>query len=130
MKYVQNVTDIDDDVLRKARELGMEWDELGRRETERFLRDLETLNVRMPDVYAKATDHIGEIIEINRTLIERGNAYESEGCVYYSVKSDPGFGELGRAIGLEDYHALLTIANERGNFPDDKRKRDPLGHSV
>jgi len=42
-----------------------------------FLRDLETLNVRMPDVYAKATDHIGEIIEMNRTLIERGNAYES-----------------------------------------------------
>src|SRR6267142_1647915 len=44
VRYVQNVTDIDDDVLRKARELGMEWDELGKRETERFLRDMDTLN--------------------------------------------------------------------------------------
>src|SRR3954451_11864252 len=46
IRYVQNVTDIDDDVLRKARELGVAWDELGKRETERFLRDMDALNVR------------------------------------------------------------------------------------
>src|SRR5256885_13439984 len=44
VKYVQNVTDVDDDVLRKAKELGMAWDELGRRETERFLSDMDALN--------------------------------------------------------------------------------------
>ena len=126
VKYVQNVTDIDDDVLRKARELGMAWDELGRRETERFLNDLDTLNVRRPDVYAKATEQIPQIIEIVSKLIEEGHAYESEGCVFFSVKSDPEFGQMARAIGLNDYDAMLKIANERGNFPDDKRKRDPL----
>src|SRR5437667_2708045 len=69
VKYVQNVTDIDDDVLRKARELGMAWDELGKRETERFLRDMDALNVRRPDVYAKATDEIPGIIEIVQSLL-------------------------------------------------------------
>ncbi|HET8845906.1 MAG TPA: cysteine--tRNA ligase [Ktedonobacteraceae bacterium] len=126
VKYVQNVTDIDDDVLRKARELGVAWDELGQRETERFLRDMDSLNVRRPDVYAKATEQIAGIIEIAQKLIEQGHAYESAGCVFFSVKSDPDFGRMGQAIGLHDYDALLKIANERGNFPDDPRKRDPL----
>lgn len=126
VKYVQNVTDIDDDVLRRAREVGMPWDELGRRETERFLRDLRALNTRFPDVYARATDEISRIIELVKVLIERGYAYVSEGCVFYDVRHDPDFGVLARAIGLNDYGAMLQVANERGNFPDDKRKRDPL----
>lgn len=126
VKYVQNVTDIDDDVLRKARELGMAWDELGERETARFLNDLDTLNVRRPDVYAKATEQIPQIVEIVTGLIEKGYAYESEGCVFFSVKQDPEFGQMARAIGLNDYDAMLKIANERGNFPHDTRKRDPL----
>ncbi|MBV9688281.1 MAG: cysteine--tRNA ligase [Ktedonobacteraceae bacterium] len=126
VRYVQNVTDIDDDVLRKAREIGMAWDELGRRETARFLRDMDALNVRRPDVYAKATDEIPNIITIVQALVARGYAYESEGCVFYSVKQDPDFGALARAIGLCDYTSMLKMANEHGNYPDDKRKRDPL----
>lgn len=126
VKYVQNVTDIDDDVLRKSRELGISWDELGRRETDRFLRDIDTLNVRRPDVYAKATEAIPDIIAISSALVENGYAYVNEGCVFFSVKSDPNFDVMARAVGLKDYQAMLTIANERGNFPNDKRKRDPL----
>jgi len=124
--YVQNVTDIDDDILRKAREVGIAWDELGRRETERYLRDMDALNVRRPDVYAYATQETPTMIEIIQTLLARGYAYEREGSVYYSVRQDPEFGIMARAIGLNDYESMLTIANERGNFPDDPRKRDPL----
>ncbi len=126
VKYVQNVTDIDDDVLRKARELGMAWDELGNREIERFHKDMDALNVARPDVYARATEQISTITELSELLIEKGYAYESQGCVYFSVKQDPDFGQLARAVGLKDYDAMLRVANERGNFPDDKRKRDPL----
>src|SRR5438093_285766 len=126
VKYVQNVTDVDDDVLRKAKELGMAWDELGRRETERFLSDMDALNVRRPNVYARATQEIPVMIEIIQTLLAQGYAYESAGYVYFSVKRDPDFAMMARAIGLNDYHAMLTIANERGNFPDDPRKQDPL----
>lgn len=126
VKYVQNVTDIDDDVLRKARELGMAWDELGRRETARFLQDMDSLNVRRPDVYAKATEEIPRIIEVAQKLIEKGYAYVSEGCVFFAVHKDQNFGALARAIGLNDYQSMLNIANERGNFPDDTRKKDPL----
>jgi cysteinyl-tRNA synthetase len=126
VKYVQNVTDIDDDILRKAREVGMAWDELGRRETERYLKDMDALNVRRPGVYAYASQETPTMIEIIQVLLAKGLAYENAGSVYYSVSQDPDFGGMARAIGLNDYHAMLTIANERGNFPDDPRKRDPL----
>ncbi len=126
VKYVQNVTDIDDDILRKAREVGMAWDELGRRETERYLKDMDALNVRRPDVYPHATEETPSMIEIIQVLLAKGYAYENSGSVYYSVEQDPEFGEMARAIGLNDYQAMLTIANERGNYPDDPRKRDPL----
>ncbi len=126
VNYVQNVTDIDDDILRKARELGMPWDELGRRETEQYLHDMDTLNVRRPDVYARATQETPTMIEIILTLLARGYAYERKGNVYFSVRQDPEFGIMARAIGLSDYESMLTIANERGNYPDDPHKKDPL----
>ncbi len=126
VKYVQNVTDIDDDILRKARELGISWDELGRRETERYLHDMDSLNVRRPDVYARATQETPTMIEMILTLLALGFAYEREGNVYFSVRQDPEFGIMARAIGLSDYESMLTIANERGNFPNDPHKIDPL----
>jgi L-cysteine:1D-myo-inositol 2-amino-2-deoxy-alpha-D-glucopyranoside ligase len=126
VKYIQNVTDIDDDVLRKARELGMAWDELGNREIKRFLGDMDSLNIRRPDVYARATLEIPRIIGLAQVLVEQGYAYVSEGCVFYDVKKDSSFGTMAQAIGLEDYQSMLAIANERGNFPDDKRKKDAL----
>jgi L-cysteine:1D-myo-inositol 2-amino-2-deoxy-alpha-D-glucopyranoside ligase len=104
----------------------MEWDELGLRETERFLGDMDALNVRRPTVYAKATLEIPSIIELVLTLVEKGFAYEREGYVYYNVRKDPDFGVMAQAVGLNDYQSMLAIANERGNFPDDPRKDDPL----
>jgi cysteinyl-tRNA synthetase len=124
--YVQNVTNIDDDILRKARELHMAWDELGNRETERFLNDMAALNVRCPDIYARATDEIPYMIEITQNLLERGYAYENGGNVYFSVKKDPGFDVMPNALGLHTYEAMLEVANERGNNPDDPHKQDPL----
>ncbi|HLX40779.1 MAG TPA: cysteine--tRNA ligase [Ktedonobacteraceae bacterium] len=126
VNYVQNVTNIDDDILRKAKEVGMAWDELGDRETAQYLRDMDILNVQRPTVYARATDEIPGMVEMIQSLIANGYAYESSGNVYFSVRKDSDFGIMARAIGLNDYAAMLTIANERGNYPDDTRKKDPL----
>jgi L-cysteine:1D-myo-inositol 2-amino-2-deoxy-alpha-D-glucopyranoside ligase len=120
--YVQNVTDIDDDILRKSKELGMEWNELGERETRRFLDDMRALGWREPDYYVKATEHTPEMIAMIEPLIEQDLAYVSNGSVYFSVAADPEFGKLSHLSLTE----MLPIANERGNVPDDPNKRDPL----
>jgi L-cysteine:1D-myo-inositol 2-amino-2-deoxy-alpha-D-glucopyranoside ligase len=120
--YVQNVTDIDDDVLRKAKELGMDWRTLGTQETNQFLEDMRNLNAVEFDHYVAATDHIAEIIINVEKLIADGVAYEVNGSVYYSVSKDPDFGKLSHL----DPSEMLPIANERGNNPNDPNKQDPL----
>ena len=124
--YAQNVTDIDDDILRKAREVGMAWDALGTRETERYWSDLRALNVNYPDYYVKASGETPKMIELIEKLIEQGYAYTRDGWVYFSVKSDPDFGQLANAAGYVGYDNWLATANERGSVPDDPRKEDPL----
>lgn len=126
VRYVQNVTDIDDDILRKAREEGVAWNELGKRETERYLSDLRALNVAMPDHYVAASDETVIMIDLIEALLAKNLAYVRDGWVYYSVKRDPDFGKLADAAGYVGYDNWLATANERGNFPGDPRKDDPL----
>lgn len=120
--YVQNVTDIDDDILRKADELGLGWQELGARETEGLRRDMRALNALDPDHFVRATDHIPEMVKLIASLIDHGFAYEHNGNVYFSVNHDPEYGKLSQIPRAE----MLPIANEHGNRPDDPNKEDPL----
>jgi L-cysteine:1D-myo-inositol 2-amino-2-deoxy-alpha-D-glucopyranoside ligase len=120
--YVQNVTDVDDDILRKANEVGENWKELGDRWTARFIRDMIALNVRPPDRFPRATDVIPQIVDVVQELINAGLAYEAAGSVYFHIDAWPKYGELSRLSRQE----MLPIANERGNDPDDPNKRDPL----
>lgn len=120
--YVQNVTDIDDDILRRAGELGMDWRELGRRETDQYLEDMRNLNALDFDHYVAATEHIPQVVENVAALLDAGVAYEVNGSVYFSVAKDPEFGKLSKLPHAE----MLPIANERGNKPDDPNKEDPL----
>ncbi len=122
VRYVQNVTDIDDDILRKANEVGEDWLEVGNRWTRHFIEDLRNLNVRPPDHFPRATEVIAEIIETVSQLIEKGVAYEKNSSVYFSVDAWESFGELSKMNKAQ----MLPIANERGNNPDDPNKRDPL----
>jgi L-cysteine:1D-myo-inositol 2-amino-2-deoxy-alpha-D-glucopyranoside ligase len=120
--YVQNVTDIDDDILRKAREVGEDWRSLGNRWTAHFIRDMQSLNVRPPDYYPRATSVIPEIIGMVEKLLQQGLAYEAGGSVYYHVSAWPEFGKLSHLPKEE----MLPVANEHGNRPDDPNKQDPL----
>lgn len=122
VRYVQNVTDIDDDILRKAKEVGEDWRGLGNRWTGHFIEDMQTLNVRPPDYYPRATDVIPEIIASVERLIELGLAYEAGGSVYYRVDKWPEFGKLSHIPRAD----MLPVANERGNRPNDPHKQDPL----
>ncbi len=122
VRYVQNVTDIDDDIIRKGKELGEDWLALGNRWTRHFIEDLRELNVRPPDVYPRATDVIADMFPAIQTLIDGGHAYVANGNVYYLAASAPGFGEVSH-LAAEEW---LPTANERGNFPDDPNKRAPL----
>ncbi len=122
VRYVQNVTDIDDDIIRKSNEMGEDWIALGNRWTRHFLEDLRALNMRPPEVYPRATEVIAEIVESVQKLIEVGVAYANNGNVYYHTDNWESFGELSHMTKAE----MLATANERGNNPDDSNKRDPL----
>ena len=122
VRYAQNVTDIDDDVLKKAKEDGEDWRELGQRWTNHFIDDMLAINVRPPDYFPHATDVIPEIIQAVEGLIQAGVAYVKNNNVYYEVARDAKFGQLSHLPQAE----MLPIANERGNHPEDPNKRDPL----
>ena len=120
--YVQNLTDIDDDVLKRSKEHGENWKVFGKKHARMFLEDMKWLNNAQPDVYPKATDHIKDMIHIIQKLLKRGIAYEKNGSVYFSIAADKEYGKLSRL----SKRTMLKIANERGNYPNDKNKKDPL----
>jgi L-cysteine:1D-myo-inositol 2-amino-2-deoxy-alpha-D-glucopyranoside ligase len=122
VRYAQNVTDIDDDMLRRAGQLGEDWWSLGNRWTSHFINDNLALNMRPPEYFPRATDVIDEIISVVQTLVGVGVAYESNGSVYFNIAKDQEYGKLSR-LSLDE---MLPVANERGNNPDDPNKVNPL----
>ena len=122
VRYVQNVTDIDDDLLKRAGETGEDWILLGNRWSSHFIDDMVSLNVRPPDVLPRATDVIQEIISAVARLVDCGVAYVSGGSVYYAIDRFEDYGNLSKL----SYEEMGPIAAERGNKPGDPHKRDPL----
>lgn len=120
--YVQNVTDIDDDILKRAKETKQNWQELGNFWTEKFLFDLKTLNIDLPTTYVKATESIDAIIEIVNNLQKKGFAYEVDGTVFFNVQKDNEYGKLSKYSQAE----MITLSKERGANPEDPRKKHPL----
>src|SRR5215469_1988350 len=92
--FVVNITDVDDKLIVRARELGTTVKELAERMTKDYLECLAKLNVTGIDHMPRATEHIGEMVEIMRGLIDKGHAYPSGGDVYFDVTSDPDYGKL------------------------------------
>jgi L-cysteine:1D-myo-inositol 2-amino-2-deoxy-alpha-D-glucopyranoside ligase len=127
VRYVQNVTDIDDALFARVRELGdVTWDTLARRETERFVREMEAINIGVPERLVPASTQLPAMRDLIAKLVQGGFAYVRDGWVYFSVRRDPAFGRLAYAAGLLDDAERLEVANQHGNDPDDPRKQDPL----
>ena len=115
--FVQNFTDIDDKMIKRANEEGITVKELADRFIAEYYKDAEALGIRPASVHPKATDHIPEIISLISRLIENGHAYATpSGDVYYRVSAFPGYGKLS-GQNMEDRE---TGASERLNVETDK----------
>lgn len=122
VQYTQNITDVDDDILKKARSEKWDWQKLGNYWTKKFTDDMEALNVQPPTHYVKATSAIDTIITMVKELKDKDYAYENEGNVYFSVKKFKTYGQLSHLPAKE----MITLSRERGANPEDPLKQDPL----
>ncbi len=120
--YIRNFTDVDDKIIQKANQLGIDSTAVAERFIEEFYQDMDALNVQRATIEPKATDHIAQIVEFIEKLILKGFAYPINGDVYYSVEKFKRYGKLsGRK--LEDMEAGARI-------DIDERKQNPFDFAL
>jgi cysteinyl-tRNA synthetase len=126
--YVRNITDIEDKIINRAKELGVRPELVARKYLYEFWRDMDELNVAPPDVEPRATEFLHEMIAFIQGLIANGHAYESHGDVYFSVSSLPHYGKLTRQ-NLED---MMSGSREQvlSQAELEKRKRHPADFAL
>ena len=107
--FVQNFTDIDDKMIKRANEEGITVKELGDRFIEEYFKDASALGIRPATVHPRATEHIGDIIKLVKTLQQKGFAYEVNGDVYFDTQKDEHYGKLS-GQNLEDLEAGARIS--------------------
>jgi L-cysteine:1D-myo-inositol 2-amino-2-deoxy-alpha-D-glucopyranoside ligase len=122
VRYVQNVTDVDDPLLERARQTGEDWAALAERETELFRTDMTALRVIAPQAYIGAVEAIPDIVASIVALRERGAAYDVDGDVYFSVAASEHFGDVSQ-LGIQE---MIRLSRERGGDPERPGKKDPL----
>jgi len=120
--YARNYTDVDDKIIKKANEEGTTSEEVAEKNIEAFDADMAALGVQLPTHRPRATETMGEIIAMTKTLIEKGYAYELEGDVYFSVRKAKNYGALsGKNIDELESGARVGV---------DERKQDPLDFAL
>ncbi|MGB6872641.1 MAG: cysteine--tRNA ligase [Dehalococcoidia bacterium] len=118
VKHVQNFTDIDDKIIERANQLGMPPAELANKYTDQYFANMDALNIGRADVYPKATEEIPKVIEIIRSLLAKGYAYEFEGSVYFRVRNFPDYGKLSHR-NLPEMIPKASIYEEKKEYPLD-----------
>lgn len=126
--YVRNITDVDDKIINRAKELGLRPEQLSRRFTYTFWKDMDELNLASPDAEPRATEYIQQMIAMAAGLIEKGHAYESGGDVYFDVQSFKEYGKLKKQ-SVED---LLHGAREQVRSQDELKdlKKNPVDFAL
>lgn len=122
VKYVQNYTDVDDKIIRRAAEEGVSAHEISEKYIREYLIDAHGLNVRDADVHPKVTESMDIIIDIVKTLVDKGYAYAQDGDVYFRTGKFPAYGKLSH-MPLEDLQAGARI-----DVSD--KKEDPMDFAV
>ena len=122
VRMVRNVTDVDDSILPKARELKVDYRSLAAVEMAHFDADMEALNMRPASVEPWATLSIEPMLDLIQRLSDAGHTYTVDGTTFFDVSTDDDFGSLSGY----DEDTMLSLAAERGGHPDDPRHRNPL----
>ncbi|MCD6420780.1 MAG: cysteine--tRNA ligase [Synergistetes bacterium] len=120
--YVENFTDVDDKIINRARELGVSTNEVAERYIKAYFEDADALGIKRASVYPRATEHIGEIVNLIQVLMDKGFAYVVDGDVYYDVMKFDGYGRLsGQSIEQLQSGARIEV---------DTRKKSPLDFAL
>ncbi len=122
VKYVQNFTDIDDKIIRRANEEGISSAEVAEKYIKEYFVDADGLGIKRADVHPRATENIGLIIAMIKKLISQGHAYELDGDVYYRTRSFEGYGKLS--------HQNVDDLESGARIEADERKEDPLDFAL
>ncbi|MBI2869898.1 MAG: cysteine--tRNA ligase [Chloroflexi bacterium] len=114
VRYVQNVTDIDDKIIDRANRLGVPTGQLAEKFAASYLEDMDALNVTRADVYPRATGEIPEMLAMIKGLVDKGYAYPARGSVYFRVRSFPDYGKLShRALDSMAAGARVEVDEEK-----------------
>ena len=120
--HVQNFTDVDDKIIARAHEEGIEASALAQRNIDRFFAAADALHIRRAHLYPRVTEHIEDIVAYIARLVESGHAYAAGGSVWFDVRSDPAYGRLsGRNV--DDLRTAVRVEL-------DEAKRDPLDFAL
>ena len=122
VELIQNFTDVDDKIIKRANDEGIPAHEISKRYIENYFRDFDELNIKRATNYPKATEHIEDIIEFIKKLIEKGIAYASENGVYFSVSKFPEYGKLSKK--------KIDELKSGSRIQVDETKKDPLDFAV
>jgi len=122
VRFIQNLTDIDDKIIKKAKEEGITAKEVAEKYTAVYFEQTGKLGIRTADMHPKATENIPQMHALIKTLIEKGHAYVVDGDVYFSVRSFPSYGSLS-GKNIEDLQ-------EGARVDVDERKKDPLDFAL
>lgn len=122
VKFVQNFTDVDDKIIKRANEEGLSFSEVSEKYINEFWTDAHGLNVRDASVHPKATENIDEIIEIIKSLVDKGYAYDVDGDVYFRTLKFGDYGKLSHQP-IEDLQSGARIAIG-------EKKEDPLDFAL
>ena len=122
VRHVQNFTDVDDKIIQRAQEQGIESTDLAQRYIEDFFETMDALNIRRAHVYPKATEEIGPIIETIGTLVDSGHAYAAGGDVFFRVEKSDGYGKLS--------HRTLEGMQAGSRIEIDENKEHPMDFAL
>ena len=120
--YVMNYTDVDDKIIERAALEGVSEDEITHKYASAFERNMEALGVKPPDILARATDHIEDMVAAIEGLVEKGSAYAADGDVFFAVEKFPGYGKLSRR-SLDEMRAGERVEPHAG-------KKHPLDFAL